>query len=381
MPRIKTATILFFVSFFILLGLTSCQQKAVPFMGPGRLLLLRTMEGKTAIYELRTGDTEPRILFDNLPGEQNGFIVSPDGKWMVLGKYLFNLESGEYEALSVYLYSGEPINFAFSPDGKSLAYVRDSVLVLNLETMEENFLVNPACRNYTCGTACLEMIAPFWVDNDVLLFRHDVGVFEPNMNTFPSTIGKCTTLGSPTAMSVIDLRENSLITIIPESEGGALLNPPNEYHYWEFQENYGPTIITNTFALDEGKYGFSYGLVWLETAKLKQGVFDPHYLGDYTNDHNYFLSPDGKFLLRWDGSMWIYEELRTGEIISLGKSPKPENYLVAGCEWLDENDHIVCNNREMLFSLSTKGESFQVFQYWEENDNYMSLLRWVPSED
>jgi len=357
-----------FILIMVVSFCTSCQSSSEPFPGPGKLLLLRTLEKNDLptheIYEWKQGQNELELLWDNLPSlpALPNPVVSPNGNYAILsGNFLINLQTGEgsmHEIGDEGLYA----TAAFSPDGTSLATMTKAGLsLLDVETLEEKIILHRKCATYDCGENCIAMEFPFWIDDETILVLAHPGTTDPEYS-LPSEMLHCEyNLGSTKAAVLLDKDANVHNTI----ETGLFEIPriPKQ-----FEPSTGPTLIGETVD----------GLEWVDTAELYQGIFNPHGLDIEFPYGNYYLLPDGNRLLHWKDDSLELVELRTGETKSLGDEPILGESSFVNCASLPGSENVVCNRGVDLFLLSLSGEENQILQVWEKKEEMWRLLAWIP---
>jgi len=361
----QVVAVAFVVVMVVLFG-TSCQSSSEPFPGPGRLILLRTIESNDLatheIYELKQGQTRLDLLWENLPSlpALPNPVVSPDGNYAVLsGSFLFNLKTGEGNMHDIGD-DGLHTTATFSPDGTFLATMEKAGLtLLDVETLTEKIILHRKCASYDCGESCIALEFPFWIDDETILVLAHTGYIDTEYSFRSKTLRCDYNDGNTKAVVVLD-NDGTVITTIDDV--GLFEKPP------QLKPNNGPTLIAETVD----------GLVWVNTVELYQGIFNPQGLNlDYPYG-TFYLLPDGNQLLHWKDNLLELVELRTGQTKSLGNEPIVGERSFINCDSIPGNDNVVCNRSDDLFLLSLSGEKNRILQSWEESEDMWRLLAWIP---
>lgn len=319
-----------------------------PFPGPGRLMLLKTRV-PTGLYQMAAGDTFPRLVhafpipeLDSAPGGtwQTVVVRSPDQRMaLVNGKVVLDLDAGEVLWTAAGYDGHLSSEAAFSPDGKTLATASPSgVHLIDLGTGEERQLFAPLCAPYFRCTdpVCFNIGHPLWLDEETIMFSHSPE-YDSTDPEFPSTTRSCHSVGSERAVTVLRtdgtvVQSGGMTSALDHSPVFGLYDDSEDY--WQIQPA-GGTLINEGPRIDSEQ-----SIRWFRGEDLIRGIVREHHLE--ANKGQLSLSPDGKSLLIFPGSILDLSEGRVFKLaVSIG-SPEGSRPGMETCAWEQSGHNVAC---------------------------------------
>jgi hypothetical protein len=336
--------------------------------------------GSPRLYELQGAWNEPRPIanpaFDAAVITDSTVAVSPDWRLFVFQPYrLLDSKTDQVSPLTVpppYRIGSESRlgSAAFSPDGRWLAYILQSVhepdvshlFVLDLASGRSTWLAGNRCAQYNAGRVCTTFGPPSWMDSETLVFT-DRDLLPSSFEAF----GDEKDPHEPNRLTVISHSGfEHMVSKIPigkryRAVGGTV-----------FQYDGYPPVAE----------------AWFDGNDLRNQRYTAHEFSgssEFCPETLYAatVSPDARYILGYAEGHWGLYEVRTGQCTILG-TPWTRGSPLGDCVWSPDLTSLACilgsegSKEASLLVIPLSDEPGGVVYTYSKITEYWELLGWGP---